>query len=90
MNKLSFWKSECFAGDFFVVPTWVPGAGLGLFVAAVLIPGLPQPGAGVAVTAVQFVVLVVTPLELMTMHIMWPQVMLPATLLPVGFGLLAS
>jgi len=79
---------------FFVVPTWGRWAELGIYlvVALFLILALPRlkAGVGFAVTAGLLVVLVGTHFGLMTGPGMWLQLMLPATLLVVGYLLLTT
>lgn len=75
--------------DFFVVPTWATWAQAGVFVAIALylILGLPRLGAkmGVLVTAILFVTLLAAHFELMVGRGMWLQLMLPASMLLMGF-----
>ncbi|HEY5993695.1 MAG TPA: serine/threonine-protein kinase [Gallionellaceae bacterium] len=75
--------------DFFVVPSWAPLAEWGVFllIALYLILGLPRLGAkmGVLITTVLFVSLLVAHFELMIGRGMWLQLMLPASMLLIGF-----
>ncbi|MCZ7565293.1 MAG: serine/threonine-protein kinase [Burkholderiales bacterium] len=79
---------------FFIVPSWAPWAETGVFLAIglYLIVLLPRIGAGMAfiATAVLFVALVGAHFGLMTGRGMWLQLMLPATLLLVGYLLLTT
>ena len=79
---------------FFVAPTWLYGAELGLFalVAAYLVALLPRLKAGTALTisGSAFVVFLALHFSLMMSAGMWMQLMLPATLLLVGHGALVS
>ena len=78
--------------DFFVVPPWGIWAEIGIFltVALYLIVVLPRLGAkmGVLITTVLFVSLLAAHFELMIGRGIWLQLMLPASMLLVGFLLL--
>ncbi|MBI2313387.1 MAG: CHASE2 domain-containing protein [Betaproteobacteria bacterium] len=80
--------------DFFVVPSWATWAERGVFllIAAYLIGLLPRLKAGMAAvaTAALLVVLVGTHFGLMTGQAVWLQLMVPASLLLVGHGLLTT
>ncbi len=86
--------SSILKGDFFVAPHWAGLAQFGVFllIALYLIMLLPRLNAaiGAVVTAVLFVVLLVTHFILMTTQAMWMQLMLPAALLLVGHLLLTT
>jgi CHASE2 domain-containing sensor protein len=75
--------------DFFVVPAWAPLAEWGVFllIALYLILGLPRLGAkmGVLITTVLFVTLIAAHFELMIGRGMWLELMLPASMLLIGF-----
>jgi len=79
---------------FFVVPTWgwIAERLTFLLVAAYLIALLPRlkAGTGAAVTAGLFVLLVGAHFVMITTQLMWLQLMVPATLLLVGHGLLTT
>ncbi|PPC94044.1 MAG: serine/threonine protein kinase [Methylotenera sp.] len=80
--------------DFFISPSWSLWAQLGvwLIIALYLILLLPRLKAGTAAFATLglLTVLVVTHFVLMTQQGMWLQLMMPATLLLVGHGLLTT
>ncbi len=78
--------------DFFVVPTWSFWAEKGVFlvIALYLILLLPHLGArtGLIITALLFISLLAAHFVLMVNRSMWLQLMLPASMLLVGFLLL--
>ncbi|HKB58406.1 MAG TPA: serine/threonine-protein kinase [Gallionellaceae bacterium] len=78
--------------DYFVVPEWGMWAKWGIFllIALYLILILPRLGAkmGVLITAILFVGMIGAHFELMIGRGMWLQLMLPASMLAVGFLLL--
>lgn len=80
--------SSILQGDFFVAPSWAIWAEIGAFltVALYLIVVLPRLGAAVSalLTALLFVSLLATHFVLMTVHTMWLQLMLPASMLLAG------
>jgi len=94
VTTLAHSVSSILQEHFFVVPTWAPWATLGayLLVALYIILLLPRLGAGMGfgLTAALFVALFATHLGMMTSAGLWLQLMLPATLLVVGHGLLTT
>ncbi len=94
VTTLAHSVSSILKEHFFVVPTWAQWAQLGVYllVALFLILVLPRlrAGIGFALTAGLQVVLIGTHFGLMTGPGIWLQLMLPATLLMVGYLLLTT
>lgn len=94
VHSLAHSVSSILEEDFFVVPTWAPWAELGVFllVAAFIVGVLPRLSAAVGgvAAAVLFVALIGTHFLLMTTKATWIQLMLPATLLLLGYGLMTT
>ncbi|MBL8518530.1 MAG: CHASE2 domain-containing protein [Betaproteobacteria bacterium] len=94
VTTLAHSVSSILQEHFFVVPTWAQWAQLGIYllVALFLILLLPRLKAGLAfgVTAGLAIVLIGTHFGLMTGTGMWLQLMLPTTLLLVGYLLMTT
>ena len=86
--------SSILSEHFFVAPTWGWWVEklVFLMIAAYLIVLLPRLKAGMAaaITAGLLIVLIVTHFMLMTMELMWLQLMVPAALLLIGHALLTT
>lgn len=94
VETLAHTVSSILNEDFFVVPAWSVWAQLGAWLAITLYLTLlfPRLRAGIAtgMSGVLLVGLLATHYTLMTNHSMWVPLMMPAAMLVVGHGLLAT
>jgi serine/threonine-protein kinase len=94
VHALAHSVSSILKEDFFVVPPWAPWAELAAFllVAVFLVGILPRlkAGLGFAVTMLLLAAFLGTHFALMTTKATWIQLMLPATLLLLGYGLMTT